>query len=90
MDKSAWLGIGAVRGRFGRELVLRTVYGRRDPMNMLLEILTGLPFSKVEVDCAREYIPSVIRLVEAYDKTIVKLSLNICFGGKYHRFSSSG
>jgi len=47
-----------------------------------------LPFSKVEVDCAREYIPSVIRFVEACSKTIVKLSLNVLFGGEYHPFSS--
>ena len=89
-DRNALLGIGTVpRGRFGGELVLRDVFSNRDAIIMLFEILTGLPFSKVEIDCAREYIPRVIRLVEACSETIVKLSLNVFFGGGYHPFSSN-
>jgi len=90
-DRNALLGIGTVpRGRFGGELVLRDVYSkRRDATIILFKILTGSPFSKVGIDCAREHIPRVIRLVEACSETIVKLSLNVFFSGKYHPFSSS-
>jgi len=87
-DRSALLGVP--RGRFGGELVLRNVHGSRNAKNVLLDTLTGFPFSKVEVRCAHEYIPSAIRLVEACSKTIVKLSLDVIFGGKYHPFPSSG
>ena len=84
-DSSALPGIWMVpRRRFGGKLELRDVY--LDHISILLELLTGSQFSKVEVDCTREHIPSVIRLVEACSKTIVKLSLNVRFGGKYHPF----
>ena len=90
-DRCALRGIGTVlRGRFGGELVLGTVYANYECTNLLLEMLAGLPFIKVEINCAREYIPSVIRLVEACSKTIVKLSLDVRYGGKYHPLSSPG
>jgi len=88
MDRSALLGVP--RGRLGGELVLCNVCGEGAEKKLLLDILTGFPFSKVEVRCAREHIPPVIRLVGACSKTIVKLSLDVIFGGKYHPFSSSG
>jgi len=81
-----WDGLG---GRVSGELVLPGVCGNWDAKNTLLEILAGLPFSKVEINCAREYIPSIIRLVEACSKTIVKLSLGVIFNGEYHPSSSS-
>ena len=88
-DRSALLGIGTVpRGRFGGKLVLRNVYGAGRGHIEFLEILTGSPFSRVEIDYAREYIPAVIRLVEACSQTIVKLSLNVRYSGKYHSSSS--
>jgi len=91
VNRDALLGIRTVpRGRFRGELVLRNVYDTGRGHMELLEILTGSLFSKVEIECAREYIPAVIRLVEACSKTIVKLSLDVRYGGKYHSFSSSG
>ena len=92
MNGGAFLGIGTVpRGRVGGKLVVRDVhYGNRGVINMLLEIPTGLHFTKVEVDRARDFIPSVIRLAEVCRKTIVELTLNVVFNGKYRPFSWSG
>ena len=86
VDRRALLEIGTVpRGRFGGELVVRGIhYGNAEPMKLLSEIPTAFHFTKVEIYCARQYIPSVIRLVERCRKTLVKLSLNVFFGGKYH------
>ena len=89
LAERAPLRIGTVpRGRFGGELAVHGVhYGCTHVMKMLLEIPTVFRFTKVEVDCAREYIPSVIRLAEGCSKTILKLSLSAIFNGKYHPFS---
>jgi len=90
-DRRELLEIGTVpRGGIGGELVLPGVHGNAVATKMMLEILTGSPFSKVEITCAHEYMPLIIRLVEACSKTVVKLTLNVIFNGEYHPFSWSG
>ena len=54
-DRMALVGT-VPRGRLGGELVLRGVYCTMGGMDML-EIPTALPFSKVKIDCGRQYIP---------------------------------
>jgi len=91
-DRRELLGTGTVpKGRFtGKLLLYGTQHASGDVTNMLLEIPTGLHFTHVVISCAPRCLPSVIRLVEACCKTIVKLSLEIDFYGKPDPFSSSG
>ena len=78
VGESVLPGIGAtVRGRFGGQLTLRGGYTRKETMNMLLEIPSGLHFTEVEISCMRDRLPSVLRLIEACSKTLVKLSYKV-------------
>ena len=92
VDRSELLGNGTdLRGRFGGKLILRNVrYANRYIVNMLLEIPTGLRFTEVNIHCARESLHSIVTLVGACCKTIVKLSHTVNFYGKFHPFSLSG
>ena len=75
VDEGAQLWIETfLRGGFGGKLVLRAGHTSKDILNMLLEIPAGLRFTEVEIHCARECLPLVIRLVEACSKTLVRLS----------------
>jgi len=82
-------GIGTVlKGRVGGKLILHNIRcDSKGIMNMLLEVPTGLRFTEVEIDCARGCLPSVVTLVEACCKTIVKLSHKVTLHGKSHPFS---
>jgi len=94
MDSRELLGIGtslAGRVRFGGKLVLRDVrHATKDVMGMLLEIPTGLWFTEVQIHSTRGCLPSVVRLVEACCKTLVKLSYTVSIPGKSRSFSWSG
>jgi len=79
-----------LRGRFGGRLLLRGDYAGEDVINMLLEIPSGLRFTEVQVGCTHEHLPSVVRLTEACDKTLVKLSHTVVSRCKSHPFSLSG
>ena len=91
-DRRELLGVGTLpRGRFCGKLGLRGDHcANEDVLNMLLEIPTGLRFTKVEIRFVRQRLPSVVRFVEACCKTIVKLSLMDSYSGKSHPPSSSG
>ena len=91
-DRTELLGIGTVlRGRFGGRLRLRNVcYDSKDIVNMLLEIPTGLRFTEIGVDCARQCLPSVVTLVESCCQTIAKLSHMVTSDCKSHPFSWFG
>lgn len=83
------LGIRAtVRGRFGGRLLLRGGYTRKEIVNML-EIPSGLHFTEVEIYCARDRLPSTLRLIEACGKTLVKLSYKVPIRCKSHSSHSS-
>jgi len=74
----------------GGKLVLRNVrHATMSVMGMLLEAPTGLRFTEVEIHSTRGCLLSVIRLVEACCKTLVKLSYTVSFPGKFHYFSWS-
>jgi len=74
----------ALRGRFGGKLLLRNECADRNVMNMLLEVTSGLRFTRVHIRCTNECLPTTVRLVEACSKTIVKLSYMVTFHGKSH------
>ena len=61
------------RGRFRGRLLLPGYFGK-DVMGMLLEIQPWLRFTEVEISYGRDLFLSTVRLVEACDKTLVKLS----------------
>jgi len=92
MSKERWMrGIGAApRGRFGGRLILRNQYVEEDAVNVLLEIPSGLRFTEVQIHCAAKFLPSAVRVVEEFGKTLVKLSYNPIVPCKSHPFSSSG
>ena len=91
MDRREVRGIGkALRGRFRGKLVLHNIRSTNmDVVSTLLEIPTGLHFTEVEIQCARECLPPVVKLVEACCKTIVKLSHAVNTYGKSHPISWS-
>jgi len=67
-------GLGAgLRGRFGGELQIRN--GRIDEyiVNMLLEVPTGLHFTKLHVHGGPVCLLQTVRLAEACCKTLVNL-----------------
>ena len=73
-----------LRGGFAGKFGLRVAcYAGRDTMDMLFEILIGLHFTEVEILCARECLPSAVKLVEACGKTLVKLSHEATTHRKY-------
>ena len=88
MDQNMLFGIGSVlRGRFGGKLQLLGVHASPGVVDMLLEIPTGLRFTEVEIRSSHEYLFSIVRLVEACSKTLVKLSYAISSHRKPHPFS---
>jgi len=81
-------GIGAVvRGKFSGRLILVNGYNEEDIINMLLEIPSGLRFTEVQLKWSLKGFPSLVRLVEACGKTIVKLSHRVETYGKSHHSS---
>ena len=67
-------GLGAVlRGRFGGELQIRNGYTDEYIVNMLLEVPTGLHFTKLHVHAGRACLLQTVRLAEACCKTLVNL-----------------
>ena len=76
-------GLGAgLRGRFGGELQIRNGYTDEYIVNMLLEIPTGLHFTKLHVHADRACLLQTVRLAEACCETLVNLlfSCAIYFG----------
>ena len=90
MDRRLLPGIGTVlRGRFGGKLQLLKGLAHEDVMNMLLEVPTGLHFTEIRIRDARECPLSVVRLVEACGKPLVRLSyMTSC--GEFRLLSRSG
>ena len=89
-DRDALPRIGTVmRGRFGGRLVLRDGYAGEEVMNMLSEIQTGFRFREMQLHSPRLHLPSTVRLVEACNKTLVKLLYTAISFGKPHFFSQS-
>jgi len=78
-------GVGkTIRGSFGGRLLLRGGYACEGVINMLLGVQSGLRFTEVQVDCTRDCLPSVVRLAEACDKTLMKLSHTVVSHCKSH------
>ncbi|KAF9645582.1 hypothetical protein BDM02DRAFT_3119985 [Thelephora ganbajun] len=74
-DRNTLRGIGTVlRGKFGGQLQLLRRHANADIMNMLLEVPTGLHFTEVHIRPINESLLSTVRLAEACDKTLVKLT----------------
>jgi len=87
-DRKELPGIGtAVRGRFGGKLILYSEDDCKDVVNMLLEIPSGLHFTEAWIYYQREHLLSTIRLVEAFGRTLVKLSQRVASQGKPRHFS---
>jgi len=85
VDRGKLPGIGTIlKGRFGGRLMLREA--SEDIINMLLEIPSGLRFVELEIHCARNRLPSAIRLSEANGATLVKLSYTANFYCGSYRF----
>ena len=87
------LGLGAgLRGRFGGELQIKdghTVSKRF--VDMLLEVPTGLHFTKVCIHVDFPGLPQTVRLAEACCRTLVDLSYSCStYSGKSHPFRSPG
>jgi len=71
VDEDILLEVGTtLRGRFGGKLVPHPALDAKDFMSMLLEIPTRLHFTEVEICCARECLPLVVRLTDACDETL--------------------
>ena len=88
VDKDMLRGIGTtLGGRFGGRLLLRGGCAGKDVINMLLEIPSGLRFTKVGICCMRERLLPAVRLAEACGETLVKLSHMTTFHGKSYPFS---
>jgi len=77
-------GLGkGLRGRFGGELRIKDGYTDWYIVNMLLEVPTGLHFTKLYVDASRMCLLQTVRLAEACCKTLVNLSLSCAiYSGK--------
>ena len=73
-----------LKGRFRGRLMLSDSCVSQDIINMLLEIPSGLRFVELEIDCARNRLLSAVRLAEACDKTLVKLSQTVNTHCKSH------
>jgi len=85
VDRSTLSGIGTtLRGRFGGKLQLRDNCVHKDVVDLLLGDPTGLRFTEVDICCRQECLLPTARLVQACDKTLVKLSYMITSHGKSH------
>ena len=83
VGREASRGIGtALGGRFGGRLQLRGGCTGKDVIDMLLDIPSGLRFTKLEIYCMRQRLLPAVRLVEACGKALVKLSYVVSFSGK--------
>ena len=90
VDRSVLLGTGTtLRGRFGGKLMLRDGCARKDVVDMLLGIPTGLYFTEVDIRCKPQCLLSTVRIVEACGNALVKLSYTITLHGKSHPSRSS-
>ena len=89
-DRRKFPGIGAVlKGKFSGRLMLGDACADDSIINMLLEIPSGMRFTKLEFDCTRNLLPSsAIRLAEACAKTLLKLSHTVGLYCKSYRFPS--
>ena len=85
------LGAG-LRGRFGGELEVRDGHTvSKELVDMLLEVPTGLHFTKIYIHAELSDLPQVVRLAEACCKTLVDFScLCSTYLGKSHPFQSPG
>jgi len=84
-DMEVLPGVGkTMRGNFGGRLLLRGGYACENIINILLGVQSGLHFTEVQVDCTRDCLPSVVRLAEACDKTLMKLSHTVVSHCKSH------
>ena len=82
-------GLGTdLRRRFGGELRIRNGRTDKDFVNMLLEVPTGLHFTKLYVYANRACLLQAVRLAEACRETLVELLYLGFIQGKYHPFRS--
>ena len=87
VDRNTLPGMGTVlRGRFKGRLRLFGGQADEDVVNMLLEVPAGLHFTEVHICDKHEGFLSIVKLVEACSKTLVKLSYTISVHGKSHPF----
>lgn len=78
MNRNKLSGIGAaLTGSFRGRLRLLERHADADVMNMLLEVPTGLHFTQVEVLGVHDCLISTVRLVEACERTLVKLTYSV-------------
>ena len=75
-----------LKGGFRGRLRLLRGFAHEDVINMLLEVPTGLHFTRVEVRGVRECLLASVRLVEACGRSLVKLSYAASFHGKSYPF----
>ena len=84
--KQLFPGLGAgLRGRFGGELQIRDGYTNEYIVNMLLEVPTGLYFTKIYIYADRPCLLPTVRLAEACCKALV----NLLFSCAIHSGKSS-
>ena len=85
-DSMASPGVGGVlRGRFGGRLrLLRGSACEPGVVDMLLEVPNGLHFTEVQIQSMSECLLSTVRLAEACNKTLVKLSYTVSSYRKSH------
>ena len=77
------LGIETIlRGKFGGQLRLFGEHVVGGVVDMLLEIPSGLHFTRLEVCSLRESLLPTVRLAEACSETLVRLSYRISFHRK--------
>ena len=90
VDGETLLGIKTIMGgRFGGQLRLFGEHVTGGVVDMLLDSPTGLHFTELEIRSLCECLHSTVRLAEACNKTLVKLSYAVSFYREPHPFSSS-
>ena len=90
LDMGVPIEIGTdLRGRFGGQLRLLEGYAADDAIHMLMNIPTGLHFTKVQIIGTFQHLFSIVRLVEACGKNLARLSYTISAHRESHHFSWS-
>jgi len=80
-------GLGAdLRGRFGGELRIRNGHAGEEFVDMLLEVPTGLHFTKIYICADCPCLLQTVRLAEACCKTLVNLSYSGFIQSKFRPF----